>query len=86
MVGQAVVLLFLEGRIVEGTGFSGEAVGKGCQKGIDNRGVVEDAMKVSAPAAIADAVAIFATIVEAGEGLRGRIAKGTGLAHVNLVG
>ena len=47
MVGQEVVLLLLEGGIVEGLAASVENIGKGLQEVVDEGGVVKDAVDIS---------------------------------------
>jgi hypothetical protein len=84
--GEAVVLLFLEGGVVERMGRDGELLGEGLEEKIDEGGVVEDAVEIGAHTARGEEVAVFPAIVEEGEGRGLGAGNGGGLAVVDFVG
>ena len=85
VVGQPVVLLLLEGGVVEGAVGGRETVGVGPEEEVHEGGVVEDAVYVGAHAAVIGDVAVVAAVAQVQQGLRRGVAEGPRLAHVNLV-
>ena len=62
VVGEFVVLLFLEGLIIErGIGLA-QLLSKGLQEEVHERSMVEDTVNVSAHAFVVDDIAVLATI------------------------
>ena len=85
VVSQFVVLLFLEGLIVEGCICQAQFLGEGLQEEVHEGGIVEDAVNVSAHTFVVDDVAVLATIGKMQQGRGQSGAEGLCLPHVDLI-
>lgn len=64
MVGKTVVLLLFESMVVKGGAVLSQLIGKGLQKIVDERGVVENAMDIGTHTVVVHQVTVFRTILQ----------------------